>query len=305
MTKSGLRIVGIGLLGAVALALGVRLLAGGRTPSPSAGVTRAQGGGGDAPPSPSWGDFEALRKALEAEVTAREALGREMERLREEIALERLQLGVEGAPAGPRNSAAPPSVEPGGEATGRQTRSFEVPAPAAEGAGSDERPAFDEQALLAAGMRPADVKRLRERWHEFEMEKLYQNDLALQEGRFLKPRHRQELHRLEKEYREEVGEEFYDAYLFATGKPNRVVVREVLSGSQASRAGFQTGDVILSYDGVRIFRPGELSRAATAGVAGGSARVEILRDRQPTSLYVSRGLLGVLLDSDRRAPQGD
>ena len=84
-----------------------------------------------------------------------------------------------------------------------------------------------------------------------------------------------------------------------------MVVREVLSGSQASRAGFQTGDVILSYDGVRVFRPGELFLAATAGFAGGSARVEILRDQQPTSLYVSSGLLGVLLDSDRRAPQGD
>ena len=45
----------------------------------------------------------------------------------------------------------------------------------------------------------------------------------------------------------------YDRMLYASGKQNRVVLSHVLHGSPAQNAGLETGDVVLSYDDVRIF----------------------------------------------------
>ena len=61
--------------------------------------------------------------------------------------------------------------------------------------------------------------------------------------------------------RAELGDEVYDRYLYAKGSTNRVKVQRVLPGSAAQLAGLKPGDVVLSYDGERLFDVEDLRAA--------------------------------------------
>jgi C-terminal processing protease CtpA/Prc len=100
----------------------------------------------------------------------------------------------------------------------------------------------------------------------------------------------------------EFGEKIYDQYLYASGQPNRVVVREVIGGSTAESAGIQAGDIIISYANNPIYTMPGLREATTNGVAGASTLIELTRNDQPYSLTVARGPLGILMDYTRVKP---
>ncbi|NND61016.1 MAG: PDZ domain-containing protein, partial [Gammaproteobacteria bacterium] len=102
--------------------------------------------------------------------------------------------------------------------------------------------------------------------------------------------------------RDDLSPADYDRYLYALGRPNRVTVNNVLSGSPADQAGLQAGDQILSYDGQRVFNSGEIRRATTSGLAGQSVAVEVERDGQTQVLYLPRGPLGVQMGSTVTPP---
>jgi hypothetical protein len=246
---------------------------------------------------PTRAELDALRQALEAEIESRMALADEVARLREEL----LRFGVRPGAGGDSLSRAESfpgqlADEPAAE------RELDLGRPGLDDLPGEERPAFDDAALLAAGIDPGDAARLRERWGQFEMEKLDLAHRSAREGWVMSPRHRRELRNLEQALQEELGEESYDWLLFATGEPNRVVVRDVLDQSPAREAGLESGDAILRYDGRRIFRVGELRRATALGELGEFVGVEVLRKGQAVELYVPRGPLGVLLKTESRAP---
>jgi len=248
---------------------------------PGAGVQHGAAARGSA-------GLDELRQALEREVQARQELAGELDFLREMLGeLSSLPGASSQAPAGGTAQA-----EQGPQEGGSAESAAEQPA----------GPAFDRDALVAAGMSPEDADRLHERWSRYQLEQLDLNDRAMREGWFFTPRHRRERQRLEQALREDLGEDGYDAYLYATGAPNRVVVRDVLPGSAARRVGLRPGDVVLRYDDQRIFRPREVQRATAAGVRGQSVRLEILRDGAPRTFFVPRGPLGVLLETDSRPP---
>jgi S1-C subfamily serine protease len=119
----------------------------------------------------------------------------------------------------------------------------------------------------------------------------------------MEPRLRDEHAALEAAFREDIGEEGYDAFLYATGQPNRVLVREVIARSPASRAGVQAGDVIVSYDGTRTFLPRDLQLATGQGKRGELVRVEVVRDGRPLTLRVQRGPLGIILGGSAEPPR--
>ena len=106
---------------------------------------------------------------------------------------------------------------------------------------------------------------------------------------------------LEAGLRAELGDE-WDAYLYATGKENRLQLNEVLADSAASAAGFEKGDLILSYDRQRIYNPGELRRASAACGVGAYVAVEVVRDGNLDTLRAPCGPLGVLVDHVQRPP---
>ena len=66
--------------------------------------------------------------------------------------------------------------------------------------------------------------------------------------------------------------------LYSTGHPNRVAVREVISGSAGDSAGLLRGDVIVRYDDQLVLSPGELRDATTQGRAGELVELEVQRE---------------------------
>ena len=104
-------------------------------------------------------------------------------------------------------------------------------------------------------------------------------------------------------FREDVGEEGYDAFLYATGQPNRVRVKEVIARSPASHAGMQPGDLIVSYDGARTFAARDLQLATAQGRRGDLVRIEVVRDGRPITLRVERGPLGIILQGSAEPPR--
>jgi hypothetical protein len=245
---------------------------------------------------PERAELEELREILEAEIKARIALADEVARLREELAAPDSGSWREEEEPEARREAADEAAAQAEEVPASRHAPHQQPA--------EERPTFDEAALLASGVEPHDVARLRELWEEVEMDKLYLNDRAAREGWLFSKRHRRQTRALQRTLREELDEESYDLLLFATGRSNRVVVREVLDRSPARSAGLEPGDVIFSYDGARVFNVGELRSSTAGGSEGETVRLEVLRKGELVGLYAQRGPLGVYLRAEKHSPGG-
>ncbi len=94
--------------------------------------------------------------------------------------------------------------------------------------------------------------------------------------------------------RSELGDDAYDRYLYASGRPNRVRVRRVMVGSAAAQAGIAEGDVLLSYDGERLFGFDDLRTASYQGEPGDTVLLEVRRDDGTVSqMIVTRGPMGI------------
>jgi hypothetical protein len=158
----------------------------------------------------------------------------------------------------------------------------------------DSTPGFRLEALVDLGVHPADAERLRELWSEVEMSKLELGVLAAGEGWANSHRHNEALRDLDASVREELDDTAYDQYLYASRRPNRIVVRDVIEGSVAWEAGVRPGDAILRYEGERIFSDRELDLAISQGVIGENVRLEIRRGDSERSFVVPREPLGVL-----------
>jgi hypothetical protein len=248
-------------------------------------------------------DLEELGEILEAEIRARLELGEELAELREEMRRLRGQRGsgLEQRPSEVQSYGDPTADSVAPADTSRRGSLPE--SPGEDSLGANGEPLFDEAALTRLGTYPRDAALLHERWAQFEMEKLYLLDAATREGWLRKPRFRREIQAARAALREELGDESFDLLLYGSGQPNRVVLRSLLERSPATEAGFEAGDVILSYDDRRIFRPGELKRMTASGSAGESVSVEIVRKGRRISLSVPRGPLGVFMRADRLEPE--
>lgn len=93
--------------------------------------------------------------------------------------------------------------------------------------------------------------------------------------------------------RQELGEQEYERYLKALGMPTEVHVTSVMASSPASSAGFAPGDVIVAYNGTRIYSMRELQVLATGAAPGQSAVVDVLRNGTRLQLAVPAGPMGV------------
>jgi len=246
---------------------------------------------------------EELGEILEAEIRARLELGEELVELREEMRRLHGQ-GVSGVEQRP--SEVQSYDDPTGDsvASADTSRQGSLPGWAGEDSlGAKGEALFDEAALTRLGVYSRDAVLLHERWEQFAMEKLYLVDAATREGWLGRPRFRGEMQAARAALQEELGDESFDLLLYASGQPNRVIVRNLLERSPAAEAGIEAGDVILSYDDQRVFRPDELKRMSTSGSAGESVSVEIARQGRRISLTVPRGPLGVFMRVDTLAPE--
>ena len=121
---------------------------------------------------------------------------------------------------------------------------------------SDNSRQLDEDAFIAAGFTPADAAYLAQRVGQQEMEMLYLRDQAIREGWADTPRYEEAARELRNDrisLREELGTDGYDRFLYASGQPNRVLVDSVIDSSPGQTIGLQPGDVIMSYNGDRVY----------------------------------------------------
>lgn len=94
--------------------------------------------------------------------------------------------------------------------------------------------------------------------------------------------------------RTELGDEAYERYLDANGRPTSVRIANLIDNSPAAMAGLEAGDEIVSYNGQRVFDLGDLNAASVQGDLGESVLVEVIRDGSRIQLATERGPLGVI-----------
>ena len=164
---------------------------------------------------------------------------------------------------------------------------------------------INTQALLDAGLDEIQAIKIRDVYEQVEMERLYLRDRAIREGWIGDERYRQEREQLDtrlESLRNELSEKEYDAYLFATGHPNRVVIQSTLSTSPARDAGINSGDSVIRYNNIRIYTWADLRNATTQCTDNTMVEVELERDGQRNRVFVPCGPLGVRLDNTSTQP---
>lgn len=224
-------------------------------------------------------DLTELQGSLQAEIRARRALEKKLDRLVRRVA----EMGAI-AEASPGTVAADDAATDDSEAAGKGW--------------------FDEKALLEGGMDSVQASQLKTFFEQLEMERLYLRDQAARES-WDRVRMRDEFRQLndkEESLRDQLGESAYDAYLYASGQSNRVAVTSVLASAQAGQAGIEAGDHILRYDNQRVYSWRDLRTATTSGDITDVVEVEVDRDGETLQFYLARGPLGIRMDSLSVAP---
>ncbi len=153
-----------------------------------------------------------------------------------------------------------------------------------------------EDRFLAAGFDPVSTAQLKKRASEIEMERLYLRHQARREGWLRTPEYYEAVRELRQGMKEELGEDAYDRFLFASERSNRLLVDSVMESSPAEQTGLQPGDIIFRYDGSRVFSYRDLRDATTRGEMGETVPVEIRRGGEVLEVDLPRGPLGVRLD---------
>ena len=164
---------------------------------------------------------------------------------------------------------------------------------------------INTQALLDAGLDEVQANKIRDVYENVEMEKLYLRDRAIREGWIGDERYRKETEQLDSRLEAlhaELNEKEYDAYLFATGRPNRVIIESTLRTSPARDAGIRDGDSVIRYNNIRVFTWADLRDATTKCQTDSVVEVELDRQGQRQRAYVPCGPLGVRLDNISTQP---
>ncbi len=161
-------------------------------------------------------------------------------------------------------------------------------------------------AMVQAGLAEDVAAEIIRRQGQQSLDRLNLRDVAVREGWLATERYREELRRIEEDsvdLRQELGDEVYDRYLFAAGEDNRVRVDGIIPGSVGEIAGLQPGDLIESYAGEPVLTFADLRDATSGGERGELVQVRVRRGEQIFDTWVSRGPLGVQLESARAEPR--
>ncbi|MCG6970317.1 MAG: PDZ domain-containing protein [Gammaproteobacteria bacterium] len=164
---------------------------------------------------------------------------------------------------------------------------------------------INTQALVDAGLDEFQANKIRDVYEQVEMERLYLRDRAVREGWIGDDRYRQEREQLDarlESLRDELSDKEYDAYLFATGRPNRVLIESTLRTSPARDAGIRTGDSVIRYNNIRIYTWADLRNATTQCTTDSMIEVELEREGKRQRVFVPCGPLGVRLDNTSMQP---
>ncbi len=276
--KTGLGALAVGLLAGVLALVLWRDVRSEVAPEPTAALPVPAPVASGLPPvaSTTSEDMDLLREVLAAEVAAREELAIEVDELHEELASlrsERERSVAEGVP---------------------------------RGAGFSRQRRFSEDRLLEAGLDRNRADQLREVYERNQLDLMNLRDQAIREGveggggfgQIWEARAQQTA-----ALQEELGLELYDLMLYGAGQPNRLVVRDVLPGSNGEIGGLQEGDIIRSYDDQPVFGMQELRYLMAQGERQTAVDVGVERAGSSTTVEVTPGPIGVRLRPAWRQPE--
>jgi hypothetical protein len=234
-------------------------------------------------------ELERVSAELELEREMHRHMAAEVDHLRAALADALDESGNDTASVGVAQS---PGREPGASSS----KSNAEPIP----------PWFSAQKLSALGLDEREVERIRGIWDRYEMALIEIQHRRAREGETInKGRLAHDRLAIELRAQQELGDDGYDALLYATDRDNRVILADVLQSSPAAAAGLQSGDEVIAFDGVRIFRPRDLLRLTATGEKGEWVEISVLRDGVLEREHVQRGPLGVRLSTDKRVPYID
>ncbi len=157
-----------------------------------------------------------------------------------------------------------------------------------------------EERLISVGMPVETIQAMKVTVDQNQLEMLQLRDQAIREGWSDSEEYREQMFALRNPYRElreQFGDEAYDQYLYATGTPNRVQIRQVYTGSAAANAGLRPGDIVVSYADSSIYSMSTLRQSTLEGIAGETILLEINRDGQSFMASAPRGPLGISMSS--------
>lgn len=163
---------------------------------------------------------------------------------------------------------------------------------------------FNEQALINSGIDSSQARELKIYFEQLEMQRLFLRDQSIREN-WNSEKLRGEMQALqsqEDELKNQLSEDAYDAYLYASGRPNRVAVTSVLENAQAGIAGIVSGDHIIRYDNQRIYNWRDLQQATASGSISDTVALEVEREGKSMQFYLTRGPLGIRMNSLNIAP---
>ncbi len=155
-----------------------------------------------------------------------------------------------------------------------------------------------DEALTLLGLTDTDIEQIKQRVADDEMKLIRLRNQAMREEWYGSKRWFEESAEIDEDvniYREELGDDKYDRYLFQTGQRNRVVIQSIIPGSPGNEHELKEGDIILNYADNRIFRWNDLTSATSTGTPEEIVKMEILRDTEVLEIYIPRGPIGIRL----------
>jgi len=164
---------------------------------------------------------------------------------------------------------------------------------------------YNLENLIRGGIDPSLAEDIVRRKNSIELKRLALQDRATRDNYLNTQRYFDELVEINKQdvtLREELGDDRYDEYLFASKQNNRIRISSVMLGSSAEQAGIKKGDIVLSYNNYRMFAWQELKDATSEGQLGDYVSISINRNGEIYSFSVPRGPLGIQLGATRLEP---
>lgn len=158
---------------------------------------------------------------------------------------------------------------------------------------------FDVDQLVERGYPPDSVERMQELWKDAKLAKLELHDKL---ARGEEPREYESYAEIERQLRQDLGDEDYGAMLYSTNQQNGVRLQRVLENSATYQAGLRKGVVIHSYDGIRVFKPMELQALIRDTPPGRVVAIEIVAKDGFERYFVDSGVVGASFGSVRVPP---
>ena len=245
-------------------------------------VSKVENSSAHLPSDQLTNDVIILQQMLEGEINARESLQKQLDALSKQVATLDQTLQAENSVNGDQPTENSDSSDPQ-----RESEDW-----------------FNTQALIDSGMSSREANDLKTFFEQQELDRMYLRDQSIRED-WDRQKFREEMQILRDKsdaLLDNLNDDAYDAFLYASGQPNRVEVTSVLESAQAGSVGIRAGDRIISYDNKRIYSGFELRTATAGGNINDSIIVEVERDGEILEFYLARGPLGIRMNSVSEAP---